>query len=181
METKKLKYFCKYLPVEGEIKIGGMTQGTAGGFYDVTEVEIMLNEKGLMKYKPFKLFLCSRDIQVGDEVLSTLNNKRYIVEQVKGFLFRIGSTVYDKDNITHLYKTYFKVIGEISPEAIWVKEGDEFDEDELEPVLFYSKHPDESIYLDDIKRLEHWNKLNPIPTQYISKIEIKCPTCKQFH
>lgn len=48
-----------------------------------------------------------------------------------------------------------KVIGEISPDAIWVKEGDEFEEDEVNIIQ--------------------------LPISKLNHVEIKCPTCGRFH
>lgn len=105
-----MKYFTKYLPVEGEIKEGDyyLNNGTPTKRTEGTEDKSYLNQQKV------KLFLCSRDIQVGDTVHYPLNN--YIPVQWLG------------GNLTG---HEFKVIGEISPNAIWVKEGDEFDEDQI--------------------------------------------------
>lgn len=65
------------------------------------------------------MFLCSRDIQVGD---------KYKVPKYP------GSNEYDdvERYASEPMEDSFKVIGEISPDATWVKEGDEFDENEIE-------------------------------------------------
>ena len=102
------KYFCKFLPVEGEIK--------EGDFY-ITSPDYKIVRKcedrswGTFEMcKKVKLFLCSRDIEVGDKAWTTV-----------GSCFDTFKEGYDK-------QYWFKVIGEISSEATWVKEGDEFDE-----------------------------------------------------
>lgn len=72
------KYFAKYLAVEGEkITLGGKYITGCGNVYDVDEESLKAHKK-LEKsegkkvvnnyFKPVKLFLCSRDIQIGDEV-----------------------------------------------------------------------------------------------------------------
>src|SRR5688572_13257454 len=66
-----------------------------------------------------KLFLCSKDIQIGDTVKSLLADKSgYIDNHMNTTPEELKQSILDGD---------FKVIGEISPEATWVKEGDEFD------------------------------------------------------
>lgn len=154
-----MKYFTKYLPVEGEIResdIGQLVRRENNTFkfqpnnilnhpqeYAKTKVEL-LNYKG---YKVVKPFLCSRDIQVGDKYLTPPDFKERICED----------NSYDFSNC-------FKVIGEISPDAIWVKEGDEFEENQIEGS----------------------HEINT-PTRYLynrDKIlcyKIKCPTCGTFH
>lgn len=134
LSEKPIKpYFCKFLPVEGEIKEAERIYWK-GKVY--THVPILSNFRdktfGIIEGekqgthipwdegKPIKLFLCSRDIKVGDTIhdedggVYELNNSSYL----EGYKNR---------NCTHM----FKVIGEISPEAGWVKEGDEFDKDQI--------------------------------------------------
>lgn len=128
-------YFAKYLPVEGEIKEGDMY------WFNGSPTELRKDNNdahGMCSCKKVKLFLCSRDIQIGDKVRWLTGNGEW------------GNSVVTGDP-SKLIETY-KVIGEISPEAIWVKEGDEFDE-------------------GDISRRGCLGDL----------ILIKCPTCKKFH
>lgn len=58
------KYFTKYIPADGEIKEGDMVLDTLSG-----EIVCWWDGNNWDKYdKKVKLFLCSRDIQVGDTV-----------------------------------------------------------------------------------------------------------------
>lgn len=172
------KYFTKYLPIEGEIKEGDWYKSkfrSENKFFhyeqwkDDRTTYFGNNPKEDVLFK-VKLFLCSRDIQVGDEYYNSMGYKvdhtwdEEAIQDSKDF----------PDDI-------FKVIGEISPDAIWVKEGDEFDEDELEPVAYCIKHPDESIYFDDMSQILEWIKYKFNPKTHKALIGIKCPTCKQFH
>lgn len=142
-------YFAKDLPIEGEIKEGDIVQGQPdihGNnplFYHITEIDIAKNRarsiKGQALYldqlKKVKLFLCSRDrIQIGDEYC-TKTGKHICINISKG----IGDNYFPKemlvwckgDNQINLWSPIsecVKVIGEISSEAIWVKDGDEFNE-----------------------------------------------------
>lgn len=106
-------YFAKYLAIDGEIRPGdkSIKDGVTYHHHNVSFYGI---EKGHQK---IKLFLCSRDIQVGDNYQSPkrFGSKEYIDAYCDGDFFP-GS---------------FKVFGEISTEATWVKEGDEFDESQV--------------------------------------------------
>lgn len=202
-------YFVKYFPVEGEIKENevkdtwfitpkGLATFELRVHEDINTPTNKIRVHNGKTYVDFletelkvaKLFLCSRDIQIGDityvttyeDFLGKTDNKTVKIENSPSHL-PDGLMCYSEDGYYEYLKDCIKVIGEISPDAVWVTEGMEFDEDELEPVLFYSKHPDESIYMDTISNLEEWKKLNPNnkKNRYTPMIEIKCPTCKQFH
>ena len=114
--------------------------------------------KYIVKKIDEKLYITSRDIQVGDKVKFPESLKDTIIDTSKGL--DLGS-----------YKIYgyFKVIGEISPEAKWVKEGDEFDDSELAFQLY----KDFNHKFTDIKV---WN--NDFVMKY--PISIKCPCCGTF-
>lgn len=149
-EKAMKKYFTKYLPVEGEIK-NGDKYVTEDGILRDTTYQTEDGRGGTIDRthdKKVKLFLCSRDIQVGDKVIDSIDGKEYEVKS--GFL----------------PPEMVKVIGEISPEAKWVKEGDEFlgpeagvkcevfpihdHDDETEEMIFtdkYGKKVDTPIYL----------------------------------
>jgi hypothetical protein len=118
-------FFAKLLPVEGEIKNGSKvaTYTVSGTIADI--ITVKFTEKGLYgeetenyydleagNLKLVKLFLCSRDIVVENK--STLMGR-----------------LYSLDPVVQKMESEYKVIGEISPEATWVKDGDEFDETEF--------------------------------------------------
>ena len=125
------QYFAKYLPVEDEI---GLTT------YDSINGELPGSQ-------PVKLFLCSRDIQVGDEYYtSDFQKYKTPLEPDEDFF---------KGN-----NDRFKVIGEISPNAKWVKEGDEFDENQI-----LTKYKSTKAGLSE---------------NYILYAEIKCLCCETF-
>lgn len=98
------KYYAKYLAVEDGFK------------------RIVKNEQGFpVDYEQeVKLFLVTNDIQVGDEVLDTYSGMKLIVTKSNS-----GSNASDY---------YIKVIGEISKDAIWVKDGDEFTKEQIQIV-----------------------------------------------
>lgn len=126
-------YFTKYLPVEGEIKEGnkfiidvynshqyGIKTAEVVGYNTIRQkenfVQILPFDKE--KCKKVKLFLCSRDIQVGDKVKSLNDSIQF---------YPIPATQRIAKNELG---NYYKVIGEVSEYALsYVTEGMEFDED----------------------------------------------------
>jgi len=117
-----MKYFAKYLPVDGEIKEGDKWWDGTNICDDWDSKEAWNTCNG----KPVKLLLCSRDIQVGDECYIAGRNflpPTYLATQMD------FSAKYES---IQMLKGAFKVIGEISPDALsFVTEGDEFDEEEI--------------------------------------------------
>lgn len=128
------QYFAKYLSVEGEIKDGDMVSNEDGIF----EYKGRINIPDTYLPKKVKLFLCSRDI-------CPLCNGECGTIHPDG----LSGIACVKCNGEGKVDT---VIGEISPDAKWVKEGDEFDKEEI-------------------------NKLS----YGINFIMIKCPNCRTFH
>lgn len=140
------KYFTKYLPVEGEIEEGDVImQKSDSNIMKCRKRQLTGLEcsgyDGFHSTELFtkvKLFLCSRDIQVGDKIFCESTQR-----------FGVASTII-KDNqntISYLSIKYkpeqktgwaifpdeaFKVIGEISLDALsYVKEGDEFTDGQI--------------------------------------------------
>lgn len=125
-----------------------------------------------------KLFLCSRDIQVGDKVWSNfdgiLGEGKYnrIEDNYSYFINPHGEEIMllTKEEVpTH---NFFKAIGEISPDAVWVKENDEFDESDVKLDLTLCNVEGEWKEADGIR----WSAYREE-----SFVGIKCPTCKHFH
>ena len=128
-----MKYFTKYLPVEGEIQPNSWVQSPNDG--EIWQLNGTKDAVGFAiesMQQLVKLFLCSRYIQVGDKVIGKLaavfNYEELVVEE----LYEDGAML-GKPSEKYLAPSndFFKVIGEISPEATWVKEGGEFDEKDL--------------------------------------------------
>lgn len=133
----KKKYFAKYLPAEGEIKKGSVAQGD-DLFYRIESIDkgkrLVRSTKGqslfINKLKLVELFLCARDIKAGDIVYvpvyktygKVYDNYRESKTEVEVF-GKFYPEVFPKKDLV-------KPIGKISPEATWVKNGDEFDEDD---------------------------------------------------
>jgi hypothetical protein len=138
------KYFAKYLPVEGEINEGdkainllskelvhvfAINAPKSIGVNVIAKAPVNRTEKWLniKNLKKIKLFLCSKDIQVGEEITYLNANDGYTntilgdEEQKQFFLKQIE---------------VFKVVGEISSEATWVLEEDQFNNDEIDKIYF---------------------------------------------
>lgn len=170
------KYFAKYLPVEGEIKEGDYWIGDGISIpKQATRLEEKASEAAqkafgikyrkdflkLKNAKKVKLFLCSKDIQVGDKFF----DERFLGEE------------FEVESECHLHKLTdgkrFKIIGEISPNATWVKEGDEFDEEDI----FMT-------YVDDagtVWKNTEVGALTGYTGEFTPRCMLKCPTCKTFH
>lgn len=134
--------------IECSRREGNIVYGPIKGFVDTVTLDefswsIMRNngyERDRLVWKA-SLHICSRDIQVGDKVLVSMpyeNGKLEeftVVKKPEGYNLDLLTGIYsgnmDVNNPTYLHQNSFKVIGEISPEATWVKEGDEFDEEEI--------------------------------------------------
>lgn len=169
------KYFAKFLPVEREIKKGDKAQYRTG---EIISYDVQLNTDNLKKVK---LFLCSRDIQVGDSVFEILSDKTLGDEFIWTEDINKYNYQYIEDDIV------FKVIGEISPEAIWVKELMEFDEDEIEEWYW---HIEQNCFALSVKFAEEisnkppnfckntWENRQDIFKKGIYRIQ--CPCCKSF-
>lgn len=179
-----MKYKAKYLPVEGEIKQGNKyfaSDGTLCERYTSKDVE---------GDRLAKLFLISTDIKVGDKVLSPVENEFReftIVEKPKGYNLNMMVGVFtDGRPMTepaYLNQNTFKIIGEISPEATFVKEGDEFDEEQVAYCYSVEDNPDEFILLMNFEYwvTQHHPSSRKNLRKYKGNIHIKCPTCGTFH
>ena len=179
-----MKYFIKYLPVKGEIKQGDKVQYKIG---EIISYDVQLNTDNLNKGK---LFLCSKDIQVGDEVWNTAYNEGpvgiatelhdnpeddCVIAEGIHWIVKSDGSVGDL-SVNQL----FKVIGEISPDALgYAKEGQEFDEDQIQKFIY-----DDSGDYDD-----PWLWYNPnlydegtweTTENKFKKVKMKGP-CGHFH
>lgn len=97
-----MKYFTKYLPFEGGFQ---RVVKNSQGFPTDFEQEV-------------KLFLCSKDIQIGDLV--------FVPDQEEA-----GNIVDNEDLVYWKQKNSYKMIGEVSSEAFWITEGMEFEKSEV--------------------------------------------------
>lgn len=151
-----MKYFTKYIPVEGRpepgdiiIKDGKLSKVGCHGLGSAT------------KWKKAKLFVCSRDIEVGDKVNGDIDAFNLgIVTKIEGVVAWVKENTTNREE-DWMKSSLYKVVGEVSPGAIWVKEGDEFEREEL--------------FAHGVGH--NWSE----EFSGSLKFKIKCPTCKSFH
>lgn len=181
-----MKYFTKYLPVEGEIEEGDflieintkvpLTYIKEDMFKNDGGNELILpNWKERFKFQKQKLVLCSRDIQVGDSVFT---DDPFWPQNITFTYEQVNKEMNEPDK-----SRTFKVIGEVSPNAIWVKEGMEFsDEDVRRKVLSFDHYEymyESYTYPIDCKiDLCMKDKAHP---DIDAGVIFKCPTCSTFH
>lgn len=110
------KYFAKYILVDGDIIPPCIViEELLTGEKELFQLH-SIDEVDYSRQKLVKLFLCSREITPED----------YLVEG-KIHLYHDGSN------------DPLKIMGEISQDATWVKDGDEFDENEVEEWQYTEK------------------------------------------
>lgn len=133
-----MKYFTKYLP-----KPGGFSR--------------VIKDHGIpVDYEQeVRLFLCTREIEVGDKVkfqLAPDHSNWQELEVIDVYKDENEHTATLQDGDFKIYTTpdkwCFKVIGPISSEATWVKEGMEFEEDEVKliKICHDDSHPPYDSY-----------------------------------
>jgi hypothetical protein len=147
------KYFAKYLPVGGEIKEGNTSLKNGIRFFH----HRVSQSDTFEGHQKVKLFLCSRDIQVGDEMTPIFGGNTFTVTE-KSLIAIITS------------ETSAKVIGEISPGATWVKEGDEFERNDFR--VLWQNSPNGRGFA----RSETCEDFTP----YLV-VEFPCPVCKNYN
>lgn len=198
-------YFAKYLPVEGEIKEDnayfiGKTLHLSAGNLNKPPLRLMLKKHPEVKTygewlnkvaKKAKLFLCSADIQVGDKKVCliyphrtshpfSLREHEWVAEVKFEHQLKFLTGLRDNGAGNEL----FKVIGEISPDALnYVKEGDEFDEDQVIMYDSFEKweenYPDQD-YID--MSLDYFDVDEKGENTIKSVlVEVKCSQCNTFH
>lgn len=184
------KYFTKYLPQKGEIKEGDYY---IGGINNIPTKRIAGRDDNMAnaKCQKVELFLCSRDIQVGDEFLIDTPGlpmhleKRICVDVVDPSKYNLDDNVLmymiNKTGAHLKHGECFKVIGEVSPEATWVTEM-ELEEDQVQftTKAYTALSGDEPE--DFVVSETEWLKEEITKWETIDKrIRILCPNCKTFH
>lgn len=173
------KYFTKYLPVGEEIdpydikiderffdhSISENKIGTrmAGGWFTVDDDQGKCNFPLSEKVQRVKLFLCSRDIQDTDigTKIHGIREGGWGSYHEGTFVRRFEKNPYyvfvkEENGDEYMLCRYWKKIGEVSPNAIWIKEGKEFEE-------------------KDFAIQDSWGRVYP------DGIEFKCFNCNTFH
>lgn len=141
------QYFAKFLPVEGKPKEGDWIIDSHsepnltyfGTIYTHLIGEELNFYKAQNEYYPgvkVELFLCSKDIQVGDKVFHERGWIGTVIETDYNDQPEVEVTWEGNEKNTAASRTSLKYltkkIGHISIDANWVKNGDEFDEDDFQ-------------------------------------------------
>lgn len=125
-----VKYFAKFRAVNEEMKEGDLVREPNGKVYRLGEFgedtgfSYLYNLDGSFydasdMFEKVKLFICTRQFRVGERIWKDLPD---------GSVNQLVS----KFSLKQVIKNgWYKVIGEVSPEATWVKEGDKFDAEDL--------------------------------------------------
>lgn len=132
------KYFAKLLPLLGrnEISVGDkVLHFPSGKIVDCkyqSVIDRMKGKRSLDNYKPLRLFLVSKDIRKGDWVYHVEGNYG-AVQSIRGGLYNVR---YENSfNSTAVIEDLVGVYGLVSPNAKWIKDGDEIDGSGLgEPI-----------------------------------------------
>lgn len=167
---------AKYLPVEGKIKVGDKVIWPNGYISEAIEdkngktvlpFDLATMPKGISfeeykgKQKHAQLFAVTQDIEIGDEVINPITFEKH------KFLRKN-----DRNYIKNDCKTLgcYKVLGELTLNAIWVKNGDEIEIEEI----YFDKN---GLFLPPINNDKKC--IEDIIDKTICKV--KCPTCKTYH
>jgi hypothetical protein len=184
-------YFAKFIPIDGDIMENDWYITYHNGSpisveQSISEgpLHILDEERGHASIKKAKLMLCSRDIQVGDTCkhFTTLNGYNDVIVKDKD---DFGCTIRGDYTKGHAFsKDLIKVIGEISPEAKWLRGGEEFDEDQiLRDILVkeYDSEAEEYEYTHFHPKGNEVFKLGQYEKFIEEKpIKIECPCCGTF-
>lgn len=166
-------YFAKILPVPGGIKVGDIVQANQDsliGKYGPLLLPLSKAEIDDKEYSKVALYLCSRDVKIGtpniwcegyDKLFGCMSRDTkhgmlnlHIKENGE---YRAAHSAKEEDCMA--------VIGLISPEATWIKEGDEFDEDQVK----FKWRPNGYDLEGNLTVIKH-----------IFRISVKCPCCNTF-
>lgn len=161
------KYFAEYVPVEGEIKEGCKAIKEDGTLVYVNKAAAAFL---CTNWKLTKLFLCSRDIQIGD-TFDSANGWNFICTRIDDNKFySIGGLAGDNEEVGHDKNYCYKKIGLVSPQATWVKKGNVFDRNDFE-VRWCNSKGENSLTMKEVDTEEETPVL---------KAFIKGP-CGYFH
>ena len=108
-----------------------------------------------------KLYVCTKNIKLYDEVYNPITHEFETLIKDASTLGRFANGNTDPFEVEQCGS--FKVIGEVSPEAIWLNENDELQHEDL----LAQGHG------------VNWSVENPDCGGF--KFKVKCPSCKNFH
>jgi hypothetical protein len=174
------RFFSKLMTIEGKIQEGDFAMKEDGQIVYVNEAA----SKHLAdSWKRVRMVICDTQISVGNniwyysrdnsilfnDILAKIEGDNIFLEDDR----MIGYPVeYDSFHMCYLKKTAFKIVGSVSDESKWVKEGIEFDEEDLNWMVY---HNDEDTFFYPISNYEKNTN------DWRTTIAIKCPNCNIFH
>lgn len=149
-----MKAIAKYLPVEGEIREGGLYFNEHGHLTVYAGIS-----KPDDKCKKVKLFAVTQDgISNGDKVWDQLRKTYWTCS----------------DKITCNGEIYWKILGELSLNATWVKDGEE-----IEGKLYPQFKGDKTfVWSGSARNIEAMANMEEVEKMIFV---VKCPTCNAFH
>jgi hypothetical protein len=170
-------YFAKFIPIDGQVKEGDMYQLLSVGLRGMEGYPKWGNPKKFVgdnhdklsrltppgHIRKVKLFLCSRDIQVGDNVKERLTTGEWM-----------DWHVYNENDLD--YDNQIKILGEISPNATWVGEDRMFTAEEVR-FVHRSKVTGEPLTMNPLWEID--SVADRMRKEFY--IAVKCPNCNQFH
>jgi len=177
-----IKATAEYLPVEGEIKYGDLYIHKYAGVNKWDHANPPSKELGHRLAKPFAV---TQELKVGDEV--------HHIDESTGIIqdtdyndqpevdVKWTSKPADKNRASRTSIEYLhKVLGELSPDATWVKEGEEI---EVELFAHDKLEEDAEAKLPLGKPLQiHPLSSYPLKERIGTIIcKVKCSTCNTYH
>lgn len=167
-----MKYFTKYIIAKEQPKNGDkIMHPTIKGV--IIEYNKLVNQSFYdLGWRKVNLYLCSKDIKVGDKVYPN-----YLVYEdgsegrPEGYWMHLSAvTLYD-----------FKVFAQVSPAATWVKEDQRFDEKDFKLVYKRFVPSNEGRSIIPIDQYTRLLEIKPEKAkEYSLMAQMKCKGCDTF-
>lgn len=170
-----MQYYAIYLPAEGAISEGDMVRHN-GSIVKALKKE---GEGDTWKTSGFpvygsnlqkvRLFLCTKDIQIGDKIFDTYSG--------------LEIDVTNQNFPSNASDFWVKKIAYISSEAKWVKEGDVFNEDEVRWAWYPPYDEPEYYPLSEFtwpQLVKQRGGYKTVPKYLPPIVAIKCRCCEDF-
>lgn len=183
-KTKSVKkdYYAMYLPSENEeIQVGDHFSSPKSGtnMYPADRIEdgviYTKNPHGQKKFSIEKeglkksiMFLCSKKLREG-----VAFDKSAGWCSISKIFDTVANVHYADCKLSRPHSSLISVVGEISPEVVWIKHGDKI---ALEDIKRHTKEEIESqdgFYKEGVNDIILFGADN--------RVQIKCPTCKSYH
>ena len=183
----KKDYYALYLPINNEeIKVGDRFSSPESGtnMYPADRIENGIiytkNPHGQKKFyiekeklQKSRMFLCTKTIREG----KAFDKSAGWCQIVKIFnsVANIHYSYSEEESVCKLsrpHSSLISVVGEISPKAVWIKNGDKFSLGDIKCNLAEEMKQQDGFYQRGV---------NDIHIEGQGQIQMKCPTCKSCH